>query len=61
MEEVLVTSVNAGGSGSEDRFAENATLNFVKLKITYTPQQLDGSAGVIIGPIGWHISANTKL
>jgi type VI secretion system secreted protein Hcp len=61
MEEVLVTSVNSGGSGGEDRFTANVALNFAKFKVTYTPQKADGTADAAIGPVGWDISANTKL
>jgi type VI secretion system secreted protein Hcp len=61
MEEVLVTSVSTGGSGGEDRFTANVTLNFAKFKVTYTPQKADGTADAAIGPVGWDISANVKL
>ena len=44
MEKVIVTSINTGGSGGEDRFTENVSLNFAKFKMTYTPQKEDGSA-----------------
>ena len=61
MEEVLLTSVSTGGSGGEDRFTANVTLNFAKFKVTYTPQKADGTPDAAIGPVGWDISANTKL
>jgi type VI secretion system secreted protein Hcp len=61
MEEVLVTSVSAGGSGSEDRFTANITLNFAKFKVTYTPQRPDGSADAPVGPVGFDIVANVRL
>ena len=61
MEEVLVTSVSTGGSGGEDRFTANLNLNFAKFKVTYTPQKSDGTPDAAIGPVGWDISANTKL
>ena len=60
MEEALVTSLNTGGSGGEDRFTENVTLNFAKFKVTYTPQKADGTADAAIGPVGWDISANVS-
>ena len=56
-----MTSLNTGGSGGEDRFTENVTLNFAKFKVTYTPQKADGTADAAIGPVGWDISANVKL
>ena len=43
MEQVIVTSVSTGGSGGEDRFTENVTLNFAQFKKTYTPQKDDGN------------------
>lgn len=43
MSEVMVTSVSSGGSGGEDRLTENVTLNFAKVKFTYTPQKADGT------------------
>lgn len=44
MKEVLVTSVSMGGSGGEDRFTENVTLNFAAFEYAYQPQKKDGSA-----------------
>jgi type VI secretion system secreted protein Hcp len=43
LEEIIVTSVAAGGSGGEDRLTENVTLNFAKVKYEYTSQKPDGS------------------
>lgn len=45
MEEVIVTSLSTGGSGGEDRLTENVTLNFAKVKVEYTEQKADGTAG----------------
>ncbi|MBS1212368.1 MAG: hcp1 [Proteobacteria bacterium] len=45
MNEVLVTSISAGGSGGEDRLTENVTLNFGKVKFEYKEQKADGTAG----------------
>jgi type VI secretion system secreted protein Hcp len=61
MEEVLVTSVSLGGSGGEDRFTANVTLNFATFKVTYTPQKPDGTADAAIGPVGWRIAENTTV
>ena len=44
MKEVLVTSISMGGSGGEDRFTENVTLNFAEFEYSYQPQKADGSA-----------------
>jgi type VI secretion system secreted protein Hcp len=57
METVLVTSVFTGGSGGEDRFTENVTLNFAKVTFNYYPQKPDGSvAGA--KPFTWNIAQN---
>ncbi len=60
MEKVLVTSVSEGGSGGEDVQTENITLNFAKVKVEYTPQKDDGSAGAA-SELGWDIKANVPL
>jgi type VI secretion system secreted protein Hcp len=59
MENVIVTSVSIGGSGGEDRLTENVTLNFAKFKVTYKPQEADGSAGAD-KIAGWDIQGNEK-
>ena len=49
MEQVMVTSVSLGGSGGEDRFTENFTLNFALVGVEYQPQSGTGAkeGGVI--------------
>lgn len=59
MEPVLVTSVSSGGSGKEDRITENITLNFAKVKVEYTEQSADGSAGATDEKI-WNIEENVQ-
>ena len=61
MEELLVSAVSPGGSGGDDRFTANITLNFARFKVTYTPQRPDGSADTPIGPLGFDIVANVRL
>jgi type VI secretion system secreted protein Hcp len=61
LEEVMVTSVNTGGSGGEDRFTVNLAINFAKFKVTYTPQKPDGTADPPVGPVGYDIAQNAKL
>jgi type VI secretion system secreted protein Hcp len=58
--EVLVSSVSTGGSGGEDRLTENVTLNFAKVKVTYTPQNAKGGADSGV-TTGWDIAANAKI
>ena len=57
MENVLVSSVQTGGSGDEDRLVESISFNFGKVVQEYTPQNRDGSAGASI-PSGWDIACN---
>ena len=58
MDKVIITSVNAGGSGGQDQFTENVTLNFAQYKKTYTPQKDDGTGDTAVGPVGWNIREN---
>ncbi|MBR9985433.1 MAG: type VI secretion system tube protein Hcp [Desulfosarcina sp.] len=59
MEPIMVTSVSTGGSGGEDRLTENITLNFAKVKFSYTPQKDDGSADAAID-LTWNIETNKE-
>lgn len=59
MSPVIVTSVSTGGSGGEDRLTENVTLNFSKVKFSYTPQEDDGSADATID-LTWDIEKNKE-
>lgn len=59
MEDVIVSSVQTGGSGGEDRLTENVSLNFAKVKVEYKEQQTDGS-GKPAGNYGWNIVGNAK-
>lgn len=58
LEEVLITSVSTGGSGGEDRLTENISLNFAKIKFSYTPQKADGTLGDVL-PFTYDIAANS--
>ena len=60
MEDVLITSISTGGSGGEDRLTENVSLNFAKVKVEYTPQAKDGSAGAAV-ETGFKIEENTVM
>lgn len=57
MEDIMITSVSTGGSGGEDRLTENVTLNFSKVKVMYTEQAKDGSAGAA-PEFSWDIASN---
>ena len=43
LKDILVTSVSTGGSGGEDRFTVNTTLNFREVELKYQPQNKDGA------------------
>lgn len=60
MEDLLITGVSTGGSGSEDQITENVSLNFAKVKVEYTPQKHDGSPEATMD-MGWNIEENVKL
>ena len=62
MEEVIVSSVHAGGSsqGSEDVPTEEVGFNYGKIKWTYTQQKrADGSGGGNVTG-GWDLTQNKK-
>lgn len=42
--DVLVTSVQTGGSGGEESLTEEVILNFAKIKYAYQPQDKTGAA-----------------
>jgi type VI secretion system secreted protein Hcp len=58
--DVLVSSVQTGGSGGEDRLTENVVLNFGKFKIEYTGQTKEGG-GAATSTAAWDIPANKPL
>lgn len=58
--DVLVSSVQAGGSGGEDRLTENLSLNFAKIKFEYFVQDKSGG-GKPAGETGWDVRANVKF
>lgn len=57
LEDIIVTHVSVGGSGSEDRLTENVTLNFATFHIKYAVQNKDGSKGAETEH-KWHIHKN---
>jgi type VI secretion system secreted protein Hcp len=59
MSPVLVTSLSTGGSGGEDRLTENVTLNFAKVKVSYTGQKEDGTADAA-SDLTWNIEKNIE-
>ena len=61
MKNVIISSLSTGGSGGEDKFTENVSLNFGEFAVTYTPQDNDGSALPEIGPVGWNMQTNEAV
>ena len=59
MQPVMITSVDTGGSGGEDRLTENVSLNFARMEVIYTPQKPDGSGDAEI-TLNWNIEANVE-
>lgn len=58
--DVLVSSVQTGGSGGEDRLTENVVLNFAKFKVEYTTQAETGGKGTT-STAAWDIPANKPM
>lgn len=58
--DVRVTAVDHSGSTSQDRVVENVRLTFRQLRMSYTPVNVDGTAGTAI-TIGWDVSTNRAI
>jgi len=61
MKNVLVSSINQGGSGGEDRLTENVTLNFAEFKFEYQPQNEKGGKEGGAKIAGWSIAKNVPV
>ena len=59
LEDIIVTSVSAGGSGGEDRLTEHVVLNFGLFHHKYFPQTDKGSAGSAV-EAKWNIPQNAS-
>lgn len=60
MEDVIISSISPGGSGGEDKLAENVSLNFARVKVDYTEQNTKGGAAAK-PKMGWDIAKNVKI
>jgi type VI secretion system secreted protein Hcp len=60
MTECLITAVSTGGSGGEDRLTENVTVNFSKVKFSYTEQDATGKAKTPAKDFTFDIAGNIK-
>lgn len=59
MKDILITSLSTGGSGGEDRLTENVSLNFGRYRLTYTPENQDGTVGSPV-VVEWNIAENSS-
>jgi len=59
LREVLVTSVDTGGSGKDDRLVETVTLNFAAVAVDYVEQTAKGGAGAKPS-MHWNVAENAK-
>ncbi|QDQ25440.1 type VI secretion system tube protein Hcp [Chitinimonas arctica] len=60
LKDVLVSSYSTGGSGGEDRFTENFSLNFASFHIQYKIQDAAGNAKAGT-EAKWNIPANKSV
>ena len=59
MKDALVSSLQTGGTGSDERLTETLGINFAKVEFEYVPQKPDGSADSST-PITWNIAKNAE-
>lgn len=60
LEDLLVSGITTGGSGSDDRITETVTLNFARVKVEYVPQKASGGGDASVS-MGWDIASNKTL
>lgn len=60
LEGVLVSSYSTGGSGGEERFTENVTLNFERYHVEYQPQNAKGAKEGGVVEAKWDIVKNAE-
>jgi type VI secretion system secreted protein Hcp len=59
MKDCLISSIQSGGSGGEDRLTETISINFGEFEFDYTPQKADGSADSVL-PVKFNIAQNKE-
>jgi type VI secretion system secreted protein Hcp len=59
LKDTIVSSVQTGGSGADDRLTETLGLNFGTVEFEYVPQKADGSGDSSI-PITWNVAKNAE-
>jgi len=60
LSDCLISGVDTGGAGEDDRHMETITVNFAKVEVEYTPQKADGT-GDAPTTMGWDIAKNVKV
>lgn len=60
LQEAIISSYQASGSGGDAVPTENVSINFTKFEIEYKPQDEKGSLGGVIKS-GWDLSKNVKI
>ncbi len=60
MEDILVTSIQTGGSHGQDGVTESVAFNFAKVKMEYWTQNSKGGKGDNKN-FGWDIAKNAKM
>lgn len=64
LEDVMIKSIDMGGSAEEDTFKEHITLNFGKVRLTYNPYFVASAdnpdAKSIDYKYGWNIKTNEE-
>lgn len=61
MKHVIITGVQSGGSEGDDNLYETVNLNFGLYRISYVPQDNDGSPLPEVGPVGWNMQTNEPV
>ncbi len=59
MKDCILSSVQQGGSGGEERLTETIGINFATVEYEYVPQKGDGSGDAAI-PMTWNIAKNAE-
>jgi type VI secretion system secreted protein Hcp len=59
MKDAIISAVNSGGSGNDDRLTETTTINFAKVEFEYSPQKADGAGEAAI-PFTWNVPGNSE-
>lgn len=60
LSDILISSIQHGGSGGGDQLMESLSINFAKIEVEYTPQDAKGVGGGA-AKAGWDVKANKKI